>query len=203
MERNPVLASSGLSRRAALGSAGVLAATLGLGSRLDRVAAQGETIDLASHPLTGTWSTTTNALLMESPQIHHVSLFGADGTVLLMTPLSDIGPEGPVLTSAMVGVWEPYDERRGHFTATQMLSGLDGTFFGTVTVDGHPLVSEDGQTFSDDGVLVTVTIRDAGGAILEVVPPGTPSPRPVTGIRMAVGAPGFPEATPEAGTPTG
>jgi hypothetical protein len=69
---------------------------------------------------------------------------------------------------------------------------------GSVTIDGHPRVDEDGATFVDDGSLVTVTIRDAAGAVVVVVPPGTPG-RPVTAVRMRVGNPGFPgeeDATP-------
>ena len=73
-------------------------------------------------------------------------------------------------------------------------TAADGTLIGTVTVDGYPEVSADGMSFIDDGHLVMVTIRDAAGAIVnQIMPTGEPIPRPVTGIRMAVGAPGFPE----------
>jgi hypothetical protein len=61
---------------------------------------------------------------------------------------------------------------------------------GSVTVDGHPQVSEDGLTLFDDGSLVTVTIRDAAGAVVVVVPPGTPGRR-ITATKMRVGNPGF------------
>jgi hypothetical protein len=68
-----------------------------------------------------------------------------------------------------------------------------------VTVDGHPEASADGQRFVDDNALVMVTIRDAAGAVVQQVS-GAGAP-PVTGIRMAPGAPGFPEGTASA-TPT-
>jgi hypothetical protein len=47
--------------------------------------------------------------------------------------------------------------------------------------------------------LVTVTIRDAAGKIVTMVPPG-PAPRPVTAVKMRVGNPGFPGE--ENATPT-
>jgi hypothetical protein len=190
-----------LSRRTALAGLGAGGIGMALATRGHMAAAQDTATDLASHPLTGTWLAMANPALPENPQFPAPSLFSADGSVLLMFPVTDVGPQGVVSQSAAVGVWEAYDEHRGHFTATQLLSGMDGTFLGSVTIDGFPLVSDDGQTFIDDGSLVTVTIRDAAGAVLQVVPPGTPA-RPVTAIRMSVGSPGFPEATPEAGTPT-
>jgi hypothetical protein len=98
-----------------------------------------------------------------------------------------------------VGTWEADSDRRGHFTATQLLSDATGAFLGSVTVDGYPEVNEDGQTFVDDGSKVMVTIRDATGAIVQQMP-GAGGP-PVTGIRMAPGVPGFPTGTPPTGTP--
>ena len=92
--------------------------------------------------------------------------------------------------SAYVGTWEPETDRRAHFTAVQLLSDADGTFLGSVTVDGHPEASEDGQRFVDDNEMVVVTIRDAAGTVLQQVS-GAGAP-PVTGIRMAPGTPGFP-----------
>ena len=60
-------------------------------------------------------------------------------------------------------------------------------------------MSEDGQTLVDDQSQVPITIRDAAGVIVQEVP-GAGAP-PVTGIRMGVGAPGFPQ-NPGAATPT-
>jgi hypothetical protein len=155
---------------------------------------------LADHPLTGTWLTIANPMLPETAQVPHISLFGADGTVLLMVPPSDIGPNGVVLQSAMVGIWEAYDEQRGHFNATQSLSDLNGNVVGMVTVDGYPLVSEDGQSFADDGELVTVTIRDAAGAVVDSFPGA--GGRPVRGNRLAFDNAVFPDLLLDAATPT-
>ena len=189
---------SSVSRRSALAATG--AAALGL-SGLRSTTAQ--STDLASHPLTGTWLAMANPPLPEDPQFSAPSLFAADGTVLLLFPVTARGRQGPVFQSAYVGTWAPDSDRRGHFTAVQALSAADGTFLGTVTVDGYPEVSEDGQSFIDDGSRVMVTIRDASGAIVnQVMPTGQPEGRPVTGVRMGVGQPGFPAGTPTAGTPT-
>jgi hypothetical protein len=194
MSRRSVVSPAGLSRRTALGSVGALAAVLGLNGRFDRAAAQEAPPDLAGHPLTGTWLAMANPPLPEDPQFAAPSLFAADGTVLLLFPATQRGPNGPVFQSSYVGVWEADGERRGHFTATQSLSDAEGTFLGTVTVDGFPEVSEDGETFVDDGSRVTVTMRDAAGAIVnQMAPPGEPVGRPVTAVRMGIGAPGFPE----------
>lgn len=185
---NTSRASAPVSRRTAL--AGLSAGGIGIA-----LAAQGsgaaQEISRADHPMTGVWMAMANPPLPDDPQVAAPSIFGADGTVLLMFPLTQAGPQGAQFNAAYVGVWEPYDEQTAHFTATQSLSDAEGTFLGTVTVDGHPKVSEDGMSFSDDGSLVTVTIRDATGAVVTVVPPGTPG-RPVTGIKMRVGNPGFP-----------
>jgi pimeloyl-ACP methyl ester carboxylesterase len=187
-----------VSRRSALAGigAGSLGAALGMATSPGGVVAQDDaSSSLAAHPLAGVWLAMANPMLPESPQIPVPSLFAADGTVLLEFPILDRGPDGVVFTSAHVGTWEPDGERRGHFTAVQSLAAADGTFLGTVTVDGHPEVSEDGRTFVDDGSRVMVTIRDPAGAVVQqVMPTGAPAGRPVTAVRMGVGAPGFPAA---------
>lgn len=187
-----------LNRRAALGRAGAIGAVLGLSSRIGNATAQ-DAADLASHPMTGMWLAMANPPLPDDPRVPVPSLLAADGTVLLMFPVTQKGPQGVQFNSAYVGTWEPETERRAHFTAVQLLSDADGAFLGSVTVDGHPEASEDGQSFVDDNALVMVTIRDAAGAVVQQVS-GAGAP-PVTGIRMAPGAPGFPTGTPVAGTP--
>jgi hypothetical protein len=200
MNRHPVLPPFGLSRRAALGRAGAVAAALGLGGRLGRAAAQEATpAALAGHPLTGTWLALANPPLETDPQFAAPSLFAADGTVLLTFPLTQAGPQGVLFNSASVGTWQADSDRRGHFTAVQVLSDAAGTFLGTTTVDGYPEVSADGQTFIDDGSRVMVTIRDPSGAIVQQF--SGAGARPVTAMRMGPGSPGFPAGTPTAGTP--
>ena len=162
--------------------------------------AQEESDSLADHPLTGTWLAMANPPLPEDPQFAAPSFFGADGSVLLIFPPTQAGPEGVQYGSPYVGTWEADGERRGHFTAVQVLSDAEGTYVGSITVDGYPVVSEDGQTFIDDGSKVIVTIRDGSGAIVQQFP-GAGS-RPVTAIRMGPGRPGFPEGVAALPSPT-
>lgn len=189
-----------VSRRAAL--AGTGAASIGTGLALagfpGRAAAQDAT--LADHPMTGTWLAMANPLLPDAPQVAVPSVLAADGSVLLMFPLTQAGPQGVQFNAAYVGTWEADDERRAHFTAVSVISDATGAFLGTVTVDGYPEASEDGQTFIDDGSRVVITVRDPAGAVVDQFP--DTSGRPVTGTRMGPGSPGFPAATPGAGTPT-
>ena len=187
-------------RRSVLLSAasGALTGALTLG-RSPGVAARQGTVSLADHPMTGTWLAMANQA-PGAAQVPVPSYLGADGTVLLVFPPTQVGMQGVEFVSPYMGTWEAETARRAHFTATQLLSDANGAFLGSVTVDGHPEASEDGQRFVDDNTLVMVTIRDAAGAVLQQVS-GAGAP-PVTGIRMAAGAPGFPEgatgATPAA-----
>ncbi len=201
MHRHAVFSPSGLSRRAALGRVAAVGAAIGLGSRVGRVAAQDTTLDaLAGHPLLGNWLAMANPLVPGDPPVPTPSIFAADGSVVLAFAVSQAGPQGVTFQSAALGTWEPDGERTGHFTAVQVLSDANGAFLGTVTIDGHPTVSEDGQSFVDDAPETTVTIRDPAGAVMTVIP-GDSSP-PVRRSRMGVGSPGFPAGTPSAGTPT-
>lgn len=188
-----------VSRRLAVGGAiGASVASLGQGV----LPAAAQAVNLADHPMAGTWMAMANPPLPDSPQMAAPSLFSADGTVLLMFPATQVGPQGAVVNTSCMGVWEPDGDRRAHFTAVQVLSDLEGNFTGTITIDGYPEASEDGQTFIDDGSRVMVTIRDPSGTIVQqIMPTGKPEGRPVTGVRMAVGNPGFPESSPAA-TPT-
>ncbi len=146
------------------------------------------------------WLAMANPSLAENPQFPAPSFFTADGYVILEFPPIDIGANGPVIQSSPVGVWEPFDDRTGHFTVVQTQSTLDGTFVGSVTINGYPSVQEGDMTFVDRIDLTHVSIRDASGAVVAEPPPDA-SGRPVTAIRMAVDAPGFPEMQPE-GSPS-
>ena len=189
--------TTAISRRTALTGLGAGTLGLALGAR-GAGAAQGMTT--ADHPLMGMWLAMANpARRGEDPQFPAPSLFAADGTVVLGFVPAEIGMDGAIqFSGSPMGVWEPYDEQTGHFTAVQVLADKTGMLIGSVTIDGHPHVSDDGLTFVDDGSLVTVTIRDAAGAVVTVIPPG-PTGFPVTATRMRVGNPGFPggeDATP-------
>ena len=185
---------AGLSRRAALGSAGAIAA-IGLGSRLGHMSAQEATPDAtARHPIVGAWmvAATTGPAL---------AVFSADGTNIQGVPTAQAGPQGVTFTGAQVGTWEPIDERRVHFTGVQLLTDATGAYVGSVTIDGHPRVSDDGQRLIDDAPETTITIRDAAHTVIEVITPYPGAP-PATAVRMGVGAPGFPEGAATGGTPT-
>jgi len=186
-------------RRTALAGLGAGGLGVALGTTVAHVSAQ-ET-SLAEHPLAGAWLAMVNPPSPDAPQFAAPSLFTPDGTVLLSWPPIQAGLAGVEYVSSYVGTWEAYDERTGHFTAVQVIADATGVVTGSVTVDGHPMVSEDGQSFIDDGSLNTVTIRDGAGAVVLVVPDAAAG-RPVTATRMGVGQSSFPDGTPEAGTPT-
>ena len=186
-----------VSRRTALSGIGAGGVGVALGSRSMRAA---QAMSTADHPLMGVWLALANPPgQRQDPQFPAPSLFAADGTVILGFVPAVIGMDDKLqFQGSPMGVWEPYDEQTGHFTAVQAMADMTGALVGSVTIDGHPTVSEDGNSFIDDGSLVTITIRDAANAIVTVVPPGTPGP-PVTAIRMQIGNPGFPgeeDATP-------
>jgi len=180
-------------RRTALAGLGAGGLGLTLATGRARTARVAQEMSTADHPLMGMWLAMANpARRGVDPQIPVPSLFAADGTVVLGFVPAQIGMDDALqFSGAPMGVWEPYDERTGHFTAVQVLADKTGKLIGTATIDGHPKVSDDGMSFTDDGSLVTVTIRDAAGAVVMVIPPNTEDP-PVTAIKMRVGIPGFP-----------
>lgn len=186
-----------VNRRAALAGAG--AAAIGLaGIR----AARAQDTDLTDHPLTGTWLAMANPPGPDDPQFPAPSLFAADGSVLLIFPTSQVGPQGLFFNAPVTGTWEAETDQRGHFTAVQLMSAPDGTFLGSVTIDGHPEVSADGMSLIDDGSRTMITMRDATGVIVnQIMPNGQPAGRPVTAVKMGVGVPGF--ADDSEATPTG
>jgi hypothetical protein len=194
-----------LNRRAALGSAGAVAAALSLGSPIGRATAEEvKPSAMANHPIVGAW------LVMNPSEPPNASpaIFAADGTLTVAyVPTSYLQPErGVVLQGTAIGVWEPSGERGVHLTYVQALSDLDGTYLGTFTLDAYPEVSDDGQSFLDDGTQVHFTFRDATNTIVQEAGGGggaeaaTPQ---VHALRMQVGNPGFPEGVPAASTPTG
>jgi hypothetical protein len=165
---------------------------VGVGQSTLGTSAQAATpTDLTGHPMVGTW-------MAETPGGLALVTFAADGSVVMALQPTTTGPQGTTFVSSAVGTWEPVSARGIHFTVVQILSDANGKFIGTVTVDGYPVASEDGQTLLDTGTPGSVTIRDAAHQVVQVVT----NPPPVAGVRMRVGAPGFPEGTPETATPT-
>jgi hypothetical protein len=201
MQRRTNVSKSGLSRRAALGSAGAIAAALGLGSQLGRAAAQDDTTDaMASHPIVGAWLF-MNATVPPSPS---TAIFAADGSVVVESAVNyKDAARGLVYASDLVGTWEPTGPRSIHITGIVIESDANGVYTGTSTLDGYPVVSEDGQTWTDDGTQAKLTIRDAANAVVAVLgggggePPITP---PVVAARMRPGPLTFPPMPAAAGT---
>lgn len=156
----------------------------------------------ANHPIIGAW------LVMDpsEPLNARPAIFAADGTLTVgYIPTGFLQPEhGVVLQGTAIGVWEPTGERSIHLTYVQALSDLNGTYLGTLTRDAYPEVSDDGRSFLDDGTQVHITFRDATNTIVNEAGGGSAeaATRQVHARRMQVGNPGFPEATPVAGTPT-
>lgn len=154
---------------------------------------------LAAHPLAGAWLAMANPPRPEDPPFAAPSFFRADGTVLLIFPPVQAGPQGLLFQSDLAGTWEADGERTGHFTVVQSLVAADGTNAGSVTIDGHPEVGADGQGFVDADPRSTVTIRDAAGRVVRQMP--AVGARPVTARRMVPGDPGFPDEGAAAATP--
>ena len=186
-DQNRLLSSSRLNRRAALGATGATAA-LCLGSRLSGASAQeaaGEA--MASHPIVGVWLF-MNATVPPSPS---TAIFAADGSVVVESAVNyQHTARGVVYASDLIGTWEPVSERGIHLTGLSIESDANGAYTGTTTLDGYPVVSADGQTWTDDGTQAQLTIRDAANAVVAVLggggdqPPITP---PVRATRMRPG----------------
>lgn len=181
-----------VTRRLALASLGAGGLGLAVAAAVRPAAAQSA---MASHPAVGAWMLTT-------PIGPSLAVFTADGVNIQGVPTAQKGPNGVVtFTGAQIGTWEPIDDHSLHFTSVQLQTDSNGAFVGTVTIDGHPRISSDGQTITDDSADDRITIRDAAGAVVNVVTPYPGAP-PAVGVRMSVGAPGLSESTPTAGTPT-
>jgi hypothetical protein len=187
MVPDPNRSTTYVTRRTAL--AGLGAGGLGLVLAAHNATAQDATDAMAKHPMVGVWNVMT-------PGGPAPGVFLPNGTALVTPQVTQAGPNGVTFCTSQLGVWEPVSERGAHFTGIQIHSDADGNFVQSVTIDGFPVVSEDGQSLLDDQSQGTITIRDATGSIVQEMP--TAGAPPVTGIRMAVGAPGFaePSATP-------
>ena len=79
-----------------------------------------------------------------------------------------------------------------------MLSDAKGTYLGTATLQGYPLVGAEGQTFTDNEPEGRITVRDAANG---VVSDQRDFAAGVTATRMSPNSVVFPEGIPMAGTP--
>jgi hypothetical protein len=181
-----------VSRRSVL--AGLGAGGLALAAMPWHAAARNSATDLSTHPAVGVWLST-------NPGGTGSARISGDGTLDLgLFPVS-AGPDGALqYANSGLGVWEPIGDRGIHFTAVVSNFDAKAAFVGTTTIDGYPVVNEDGMTSYDDGTKVRITIRDAAGNVTLVLGEDGKLP-PVWGTRMRPGKPGFPNAKPEPATP--
>jgi hypothetical protein len=202
----PSTSRSPVSRRTAL--AGISGGGLGLVAlATSHASAQDASVDIATHPIVGAW------LAGRAPNDIGVTLWSADGTMTNNTgPAIGTGADGALVYSdPTIGSWVPVSDRGIHFIFTHRMYDPAGKLVGYGTVEGYPVVSDDGASFWDDGTQVTVTIRDANAAVLQVMGPGM-TDAGIGGVRLIPGKSGYDEmlamlasrtpASPEAGTPT-
>lgn len=173
-----------MNRRIALGSVGAAAAALGLGAVTPAAAQEATPGAMATHPIVGTWLL-MNASVPPSPT---TTVFHADGSVMSISAVNyPDTARGVVFASDLVGTWEPISDFGVHITGISIESDANAVYSGTATLDAYPVVSADGQTWTDDGTQVKLTIRDTANAVVTVIggggdqPPITP---PVKATRM-------------------
>jgi hypothetical protein len=187
-----------VSRRTALAGLGAGGVGLALAATAQHASAQDTAAEMATHPLVGTWMTGTGT------GDFGVAHWDADGDMTLNGLLPTPGPDGTVIHgSPFAGVWEPDGDRGIHHTMMALTYDAAGAVTGSVTVDGYPVATEDGDAFWDDGTRAVVTLRDAAGAVSQETT-GVPA---VAGVRMMPGKPGYDEllamlAARPAATPT-
>ena len=184
-----------VSRRTALAGLGVGGLGLAMATHRGYATAQDASDDLTEHPGVGCWLAMVT-MAPDAPPVANVSIVSGDGFIVNMAPVSRTGPQGTTIASGGAGRWETTGERSFHFTTVQVLSDPDGVFLGTLTVDGYPTVSEDGMSFIDDSPESHATLRDPVGTVTSTIEPHRDT-NPLMAMRIDVGSPGFPEATPE------
>ena len=173
--------ASSVSRRTALAGLGAGGLGVALAATTRHAAAQDAATERAAHPLVGTWMTGT------SPADFAVAHWDADGNMTNNGLFALPGPDGSVIHSnPFAGVWEPDGDHGIHITMMALTYDAAGAVTGTITVDGYPVATEDGNSFWDDGTRAVVTLRDATGAVIQEIAT-VPA---VAGVRMMPGKPG-------------
>jgi len=176
-----------VSRRAALAGMGAAGAGLALAATTHHTAAQDAADEMATHPLVGTW------LAGRAPNDISVAHWGPDGSMSTNLPTVGVDASGEITYSdSSMGSWVPEGERGIHFIFTNRTYDASGAHTGYFTVEGHPVASEDGMSFWDDGVEATVTIRDPNGAVVQSFG-GDGSVPPIGGVRLVPGQSGYEE----------
>lgn len=142
----------------------------------------------AAHPLTGLWLAHLALNGDGDATAAAPAFFSADGTAVLVYPCAEAGENGTQIRGLALGTWAAIDDHEAHFTAVQVCFGADGSYQGTRTYDGYPVVSDDGASFAVKNEFDLVTIRDAGNAIVASIAGGR---RAMVGARMTPGNAGF------------
>ncbi len=169
------------------------ASLVGIGKAEPGEAAKQQATDLSGHPLVGSWVGMT-------PGGPVPAIFHPDGSFVAAFGSNAIDPGlGLFFQGPAIGRWEVVGERGSHFTAIQKLTAPDGTLLGTFQFEGHPEVSEDGQTFVDSTPQRVVT-RDAQNAVtFDQILPADP---PVRGYRLTPNGVDLPAAAQASASPT-
>jgi hypothetical protein len=198
IEEHTMSATRPLSRRTAL--AGLGAGSLGLFLNAAASAAPaafetggsggGEPLPTAAaaHPLTGLWLAHLALAGDDDQTAAAPAFFGADGTAVLVYPCAEAGEDGTQIRGLALGTWAPIDDHEARFTAVQVCFGADGSYQGTRTYDGYPVVSDEGASFAVKSEFDLLTVRDAGNAIVASI---AGARRAMVGARMAPGNAGF------------
>ena len=112
---------------------------------------------MANHPIVGVW----NVIDPGRPAPAH---FFPNGNVLMHAAGHAGGPNGVTfIDQPRSGSGSRSTNATIHFTGVQIHTDADGNYTHSVTIDGYPVISEDGQTLLDDQSQSTITIRDAAG----------------------------------------
>jgi hypothetical protein len=146
--------------------------------------------DLSAHPIVGAWLLRIPQGEGQPPAIN-VQVFHGDGTVAVMTTISQADQTGAVFVSPWLGNWEATGARAYAFTGVQLLSDAAGQFSGTVTLTGSGIVSADGESIDPDpaGPATVLTLRDTTGVVMtETGGDGSFPPIEATRIRVERGA---------------
>lgn len=148
----------------------------------------GELISGEPHPLTGLWLSYLALSAEGDETVAAPAFFGADGTAVLVYPCAEAGENSTQFRGLALGTWAPMNDHEARFTAVQVCFGADGSYQGTRTYDGYPVVSDDRASFTVKNEFDLLTVRDAGNTIIES---RAGSRRAMVGNRMIPGNAGF------------
>ncbi len=138
--------TASVSRRSALAGLGASGLGVALAATTRPASAQDAATEMANHPLVGTW------LAGRAANDISVAHWGPDGSMTTNLPTVGVGADGAIThNDPAMGSWVPEGARGIHFIFTNRTYDATGALTGTFTVEGHPVASEDGLSFWDDG----------------------------------------------------